>query len=227
MPSGDQPRRSVLLGLSPEGLHLFCDQQQRRRFCQGLLLLAQFLLEPFDLALVLGAELLQLPLFFQRQYRLLVGILRCLPPALHLLRVQTPLPAIGADLGGVQPSGLQHHRELVSSAPALRVLLLCRHHLSLQPPALAPSVESADVDARLLGNPRHALTSGRTHPFTDVSFDSLAVTPHWSSPQAPAWSKARATTFLTAGVVSGRSQRTTSAGAAAWPTACCGWRGGP
>jgi hypothetical protein len=29
--------------------------------------------------------------------------------------------------------------------------------------------------------------------------DSLAVTPHWSSPQTPAWSKAQATTFLTAG----------------------------
>jgi len=48
MPSGNQPGRSVLLGLSPEGLHLFCDQQQGRRFCQGLLLLAQLLLEPFD-----------------------------------------------------------------------------------------------------------------------------------------------------------------------------------
>jgi type I restriction-modification system DNA methylase subunit len=54
------------------------------------------------------------------------------------------------------------------------------------------------VNACLLGNPRHALPSRRTHPLPDVSFDSLAVTPHWSSPQAPAWSKAQATTFLTA-----------------------------
>jgi hypothetical protein len=31
--------------------------------------------------------------------------------------------AIGAELGGIEPSGTQHHRELVGSAPALRVLV--------------------------------------------------------------------------------------------------------
>jgi hypothetical protein len=65
VPSGDQASRSALRGFSPEGLHLFCDQQQRRRFRQGLLLVTQFILEAIAPLLVLGAELLQLPLLSQ------------------------------------------------------------------------------------------------------------------------------------------------------------------
>jgi hypothetical protein len=69
-----------------------------------------------------------------------------------------------------------------ASAPAPRVLLRCRHHLSRQPPALGPSIENADVKARLLGDSRHPLPSRRRHPRPDVSFECLAGTTHWSSP---------------------------------------------
>lgn len=47
-------------------------------------------------------------------------------------RVQAPLPTAGPELSGTQ---------------ALRVDLRRRHHLSLQPPAVAPDRESADVNA--------------------------------------------------------------------------------
>ena len=40
-----------------------------------------------------------------------------------LLRVEAPLAAVGAELGGVEGSGLQYHRELVGSTPAIRVFL--------------------------------------------------------------------------------------------------------
>ena len=48
------------------------------------------------------AELLQLLLLFQGKDWLFIGILGDLPPTLHLLRVQAPFPAVGAELGGVQ-----------------------------------------------------------------------------------------------------------------------------
>ena len=79
--------------------------------------------EGFALPLVLGAEILQLLLFCHRQHRLGVGILSRLPPALHLLREQAPLAAVGAELGGVEARALQYNRELVDSAPALWLLL--------------------------------------------------------------------------------------------------------
>ena len=84
-----------------------------------------------------------------RHHRLGIGILGGLPPTAHLLRKQTPLPAVGAELSVVQASGLQHHRELVGSTPAFWFLLGCRHHLSLQPPGLPPFVEGDHVDAQL------------------------------------------------------------------------------
>ena len=65
--------------------------------------------------------------------RALVEAHHCrLPPPLHLLRIENPLTPVGTELSGVQASGLQHHRELVSGAPALRILLGCRHHFSMQ-----------------------------------------------------------------------------------------------
>jgi hypothetical protein len=57
------------------------------------------------------------------QHRLGVGILGRLPPALHLLREQAPLAAVGAELGGVERRALQYNRELDGSAPALWFLL--------------------------------------------------------------------------------------------------------
>ena len=47
---------------------------------------------------------------------------------------QAPLPAVSTQLSGVEPSGLQHQRELVSSDPALLVFPRCRHHFPLQSP---------------------------------------------------------------------------------------------
>ena len=67
----------------------------------GLLLALQLLFEGFDLALVLGAELLKLLLFGHRQHRLGVGILGRLPPTAHLLR-EPPLP------GKLTPLHLDH-----------------------------------------------------------------------------------------------------------------------
>ena len=97
---------------------------------RGLLRALELLLEGLDLPLVLRAELLQLLLLFQGQNLLLIGILGCLPPTLHLLRVSAPFPVIGAELRDIEPCGLQH-RELVGSTPSLWFLLGSRHHLSL------------------------------------------------------------------------------------------------
>jgi hypothetical protein len=72
-----------------------------------------------------------------------------LPPAFYLLRKQPPLTAVGAALGGVQPSGLQDHRKLVGGAPALRILLGCRHHFSLLPTGLPLVVEGDNVNSQL------------------------------------------------------------------------------
>ena len=126
-PSGDCQETSIAPVLSPKGLRLFSQHQQSCGFRQRLLLAPQLLLELLDLPLILGAELLQFLLLLRLgklaglrlhgQNRLLIGILRGLPPTLHLLGVEALLTAIGAELGGVEPSGLQHHRELVSSAP--------------------------------------------------------------------------------------------------------------
>ena len=62
----------------------------------------------------------------------------------------TPIPAVGAQLGGIKPSGFDHHRELVSSAQAVWFLFGSRQYLSLQPPRLALFVEGDYVDAQLL-----------------------------------------------------------------------------
>ena len=68
----------------------------------------------------------------------------------HLLRVQPPLTTVGAELIGIQASGLEHYGELVGSSPTVRVLLGCRHHHSLQPRGLYPVVERDDMDAQLV-----------------------------------------------------------------------------
>ncbi len=53
----------------------------------GFLLALQLLLEGLDLPLVLGAELVQLPLLFESEHWLLYGILRGLSPTIYLLGV--------------------------------------------------------------------------------------------------------------------------------------------
>lgn len=85
-------RWSAFRVLRAEGLPLFSQHQQSCGFRQRLLLAPQLLLQTFDLSLILGAELLQLLLLFHGQNRILIGILRGLPPTVHLLRVQTPVP---------------------------------------------------------------------------------------------------------------------------------------
>ena len=124
-------------------------------------------------------------MLFQGEHWLFVGILGCLPPALHLLWVQASLLAVGAEFGGIQPSGLEHHRELVGGSPALRILLRCRHHFSLQPPGLPLVVEGDNVNAQLCRDLGHALPVRRTHPPSHINFDGLAVATHCSAPSSP------------------------------------------
>ena len=45
--------------------------------------------------------------------------------------------------------------------------------------------QGGDVDAKLLGNLRHAQACWRTHPPSHISFDHLAVTTHCSAPSSP------------------------------------------
>ncbi len=91
-------------------------------------------------------------------------------------KVEAPPTAVGAELGCIEASSLQHHSDLVSGAPTLRVLLGCRHH-SLQPPGLPPFVDSYHMDAQLLENAGHALPVRRgAHPSSRVSLNRLAVT---------------------------------------------------
>jgi hypothetical protein len=88
---------------------------------QGLLLAPELLMESLDFLLILGTELLKLLLLLrlgelagqrlQGEHWLFVGILGRLAPPFNLLQVQTPFTAIGAELGGIEPCGLQHHCE--------------------------------------------------------------------------------------------------------------------
>jgi hypothetical protein len=113
------------------------------------------------------------------------GILSYMPPMAHLLWVQAPFAAVGAELSGVEGGGLQHHRELVGRPPSFRVLVGCRHHFPFQPPALTPNIESGNMNSRLLRNPGHALPVRRTHPPSDIILGRLATTTHWSAPSSP------------------------------------------
>ena len=97
----------------PISLQLLLLLRRSLRLETGVLLLQLFLL--LRLGKLAGLRL-------QGEHWFLVGILGCLPPPLHLLRVQAPLTAVSAEFGGVQASGLQHHRELIGGAPALRSL---------------------------------------------------------------------------------------------------------
>jgi hypothetical protein len=92
---------------------------------------------------------------------------------------------VGEAIGAVHAGDLQHHSELVGSAPALGILLGGRHHLSLQPPGLAPLVEGDHVDPQLLGDLRYYLAVGRPHLRADISLDGLAVRTHRSIPLGP------------------------------------------
>ena len=87
----------------------------------------QLLLELLDFLAILGAETLKLLLLFQSEHWLLVGILECLLPPLLLLRVQAPLQAVSADLGAVQPSSFEYHREL------------CLYHFNKRGPSRMPA----------------------------------------------------------------------------------------
>ncbi len=94
------------------------------------------------------------------------------------LRDQTPLPAAGAELGVIQPSGLRRHREFVGNTPVLRLLLGRWHHHSFHLSGLPALVEGDHVEAQLLGDLRSALAVRRADPTTDISQDSLAVRTH-------------------------------------------------
>ena len=130
----------------------------------------ELLLQPFDFPLGLLVPLLEILLLAHRQQRLCVGIQGRLAPALHLLGVQPALPAITAQFSRVQASGLQHHRELIRSTPALRVLLACRNHLPLASPGLTPFVEGDRMNSQPSGDLHPALPIGRAHLTTHIRF---------------------------------------------------------
>jgi hypothetical protein len=68
--------------------------------------------------LVLGSEPFKLFLLFYGEHWILIGILSRLPPSAHLLRKESSLTAVGAQLSFIKASRLYHHRELVGGAPA-------------------------------------------------------------------------------------------------------------
>lgn len=109
----------------------------------------KLVLEGLDLPLVLETKLLELPLLSQGEHLLVVDILCGLTSTLDMLWVETSIPAVETELGGVQPSDFEHHHELFGSTPAIGFLLGCQHHFFLQPPGLLPVVKGDDVDAQL------------------------------------------------------------------------------
>ena len=74
---------------------------------------AQFLLQPFDLPLVLLVALLEVLLIGHRQQRLGIGILGGLAPAGQLLGEQSPLSAVSTQFSRIESGGLQYNREFV------------------------------------------------------------------------------------------------------------------
>jgi len=110
---------------------IFLQHQQGRHLRHGLLLALQLLsllrrtlrLEGSDLLLVLLVALLQVLLVAHGKHLIGIGILSGLAPTVYLLWVQAPLAAAGAELSGVKTGALQHHRELVGSAPGFWGLL--------------------------------------------------------------------------------------------------------
>lgn len=146
-PSVGRQARSIVHVLSGEGLNLFGGDEQCCRLRESFLLTALLLIEPRDLIVMLGVESLKLPLLAQGEHRLLVGILRCLPAPLHLIWVQAPLPAVSAEFGSVESSGLQYHREFAGSRAALRLFLGSRHHLALQQTGFRQFIEDDQVNA--------------------------------------------------------------------------------
>ena len=61
----------------------FCRQQQRNCLHQNLLLTAQLLFELLDFLLILLVALLQVTLLRHGRYRIDIGILGCLAPAVR------------------------------------------------------------------------------------------------------------------------------------------------
>jgi hypothetical protein len=59
-----------------------------------------------------------------------------------------------------------------------------RHQLAFLSPLMAPAIDSWDRNARATGDLSHALPVRRAHPPSHISLDGLAVTTHWSCPQA-------------------------------------------
>jgi hypothetical protein len=76
-----------------------------------------------DLPLVLGSEPFKLYLLFYDEHWLLTGILSRLPPSAHMLREESSLTAVGAELSFIKASRLRHHRVLVGGAPAFWFIL--------------------------------------------------------------------------------------------------------
>lgn len=88
------------------------------RLRQGLLLALRLHRKTPDLPIVLGTEPFKFLVFGRVQYRLGASILSSLLLTANLLRSHPPLAAVGTELNMVQDRVLEHHSELVGSAPA-------------------------------------------------------------------------------------------------------------
>jgi hypothetical protein len=93
--------------------------------------------------------------------------------------------------------------------PSLAVVTLMGYHkfdAAAAMPAVVPvhiickPQEGRDVDAKLPGNLSHALACWRSHPPSQISFDSLAATTYWFCPQTPGYTDEKGATFLKPGV---------------------------
>ena len=93
----------------------------------------------------------------------------------NLFWEKTPLPAAGSQVCATEGSGLDHGRQLVSSAPLLRCLAAGRHQLALLLPLMAPAVESWDRNALAACDLSHALPVWWAHSLKDLLPHSGAI----------------------------------------------------
>lgn len=101
------------------------------------------------------------------------GLIQTTSANVYLLGVQVPFPAVGAEFGGIQPSALQHYRELVGSTPATSVCYGCRYHLYLEQPRHLSFVQCDYINPQFCCDLGNAQPLRRTHPPPDVGPDGL------------------------------------------------------
>ena len=113
--------------------------------------------------------MLKLPLVSYARSAGAIGILSYWVPTGKLFGIKASLPAEGSQFGATECSGLDHGRQLVSSAPLLRCIAARWHQLAFQFPAMAPAVEGWGRNAGAAGDLGHALPVWRAHALTDLA----------------------------------------------------------